>query len=346
MRAPIISSWGGQDKLDEVQDVRQQRHKIQTFEMFLKNIPNSNRSLLEGMALRTHEYHNHVIAQTAQAFVTSFLTRCLYRHSHKRLLLVDLKGALWHRDISRESLQRVAFNPPAEIFDGLPVKNVLDQIAQKVPKIGIVAENGCFIKTRPSQGQPPAWINMVANFNLTWKSSCLEILDYFTERTPGAFVEEREASIVWRFWTGPETDSPDRQWARRQAAEAQNHIFDSLGERYGLRIIPGNNSFLVLPNNISRSTAVGAILHPGGPSHSPLAAQAVWMSPDTMDDNAGLDLDCILAVSSDEKLLRRLNEFDNSETVSTSGKNTDAKWQLDAKIATKALWQLANVVSA
>lgn len=48
----------------------------------------------------------------------------------------------------------------------------------------------------------------------------------FTERTPGAFVEEREASIVWRFWTGPETDSPDRQWARRQAAEAQNHIFD------------------------------------------------------------------------------------------------------------------------
>ncbi|KAF9490894.1 alpha,alpha-trehalose-phosphate synthase [Pleurotus eryngii] len=337
---------------------------------------------------RWEDLHNHVITQTAQAFVTSFLTRCLrantehvqgdlidvpsfnvarvlprYRHSHKRFLLIDLEGTLWHRDISRGSLQRGAFNPPAEIFEllekladdkrnevwllsGLPVKNVLDQIAQKVPKIGIVAENGCFIKTRPSRGQPPTWVNMVANFNLTWKSSCLEILDYFTERTPGAFVEEREASIVWRFWTGPETDSPDRQWARRQAAEAQNHIFDSLGERYGLRIIPGNNSFLVLPNNISRSTAVGAILHPGGPSHSPLAAQAVWMSPDTMDDNAGLDLDCILAVSSDEKLLRRLNEFDNSETVSTSGKNTSAKWQLDAKIATKTLWQLANVVSA
>ena len=44
----------------------------------------------------------------------------------------------------------------------------------------------------------------------------------------------------------------------------------SLGERYGLRIIPGKNSFLVLPNNVSRSTAVGAILHPGGPARSPL----------------------------------------------------------------------------
>src|SRR6266498_3782697 len=34
----------------------------------------------------------------------------------------------------------------------------------------------------------------------------------------------------------------------------------SLGERYGLRIIPGRNSFLIMPNNVSRSTAVGFIL--------------------------------------------------------------------------------------
>lgn len=32
--------------------------------------------------------------------------------------------------------------------------------------------------------------------------------------------------MVWRFWTGEGTDHPDRQWAQRQAAEAQNHIFD------------------------------------------------------------------------------------------------------------------------
>ena len=34
--------------------------------------------------------------------------------------------------------------------------------------------------------------------------------------------------MVWRFWTGQVADSQcaDRQWARRQAAEAQNHIFD------------------------------------------------------------------------------------------------------------------------
>jgi trehalose 6-phosphate synthase complex regulatory subunit len=67
----------------------------------------------------------------------------------------------------------------------------------------------------------------------------------FTERTPGSFIEERAASIVWRFWTGPIDYSADRQWALQQAAEAQNHIFDGLGERYGLRITLGASRFLV-----------------------------------------------------------------------------------------------------
>ncbi|KAG6835205.1 hypothetical protein H0H93_003934, partial [Arthromyces matolae] len=179
------------------------------------------------------------------------------------------------------------------LLSGLRVRGLLERIAKRMPRLGIVAENGCFIKT--IQGPPPSsstqgvgipkvkvgrmssfsagmsvspprlnnaqqttqqknerggeWLNMVANFNLSWKSACLEILHYFAERTPGSFIEERDASIVFRFWTGAmpvegTAEDPDRTWARRQAAEAQNHIFDSLGERYGLRIIPGKNSFL------------------------------------------------------------------------------------------------------
>jgi trehalose 6-phosphate synthase complex regulatory subunit len=38
----------------------------------------------------------------------------------------------------------------------------------------------------------------------------------------------------------------------------------------------------------------------------------------------------VLAISGDEKLLRRLNELDGAETCSTSGRGTDAKWRVDA----------------
>ena len=181
-------------------------------------------------------------------------------------------------------------------------------------------------------------------------------------------------------------------------------IYNSLGERYGLRIIPGRNSFLVLPNNVSRSTAVGAILHPGGPARSPLTRNgqragrsdsvtslnsssfnsggsaddynninsnsspftfsngvhsssggikngggggAGRRSIGSSDDGFGSgaeDVDFLLAVSSDEKLLTRLNEFDSSETVSTSGKGTDGKWTLDSEEAVKVLGMFAGVV--
>ncbi|KIK68474.1 glycosyltransferase family 20 protein [Collybiopsis luxurians FD-317 M1] len=236
------------------------------------------------------------------------------------------------------------------LLSGLPIK-LLERISKEVGgRIGIVAENGCFLKTiEPSvAGGTGTWITMVANLNMTWKTSCLEILNYFSERTPGSFVEEREASVVWRFWTGPSEDSPDRQWARRQAAEAQNHIFDSLGERYGLRIIPGSNSFLVLPTKISRSTAVGAILYPDGPAQSPLAGARPWMAiaeseavpySAQISENWG----SILVVSGDENLLRRLAELSIAETCSTSGRSTDATWKMDRGMVVPFLEDLAGV---
>ncbi|THH17685.1 hypothetical protein EW146_g3181 [Bondarzewia mesenterica] len=331
---------------------------------------------------RWEDLHGHVVTQTAQAFVTSFLTRCLrtniehlqgdsqlvarfdfprvlprYKHSHRRLLLIDFEDTLWNRDPRDRT-----FNPPADalavvgkladdpknevwLLSGLPVKGALEEVAKTIPKVGLVAENGCFIKTLPGKNGEFSWINMVTNFNLTWKSACVEILNYFTERTPGSFVEEREASVVWRFSSGTSDNCPDHQWARRQAAEAQNHIFDSIGDRYGLRIIPGENSFLVLPNYISRSTAVGAILHPGGPAHSPLAGRAAWMAPDSLETENVSDTDFVLAVGSDEKLLRRLNELDNAETCSTGVKGTDAKWKLDKAEVVSVLKQFASISS-
>ena len=101
-------------------------------------------------------------------------------------------------------LQRLVENPRNEVWllSGLRVKGVLERIAERLPGMGIVcvfvwvfvlflinvfsfgmsrAENGCFIKTiktRSSTSPHGDWINMVANFNLTWKSACLEMLNY------------------------------------------------------------------------------------------------------------------------------------------------------------------------
>lgn len=190
---------------------------------------------------RWRDLHSHVVTQTAQAFVTSFLTRCLrvhlehqhqvdtadnegnralvpaldvakviprYRHSQKRLILVDFEATLWIRDIQPQ----MKYNPPPEaleilralarnekndvwLLSGLAITDYLDRVAKDVPNIGIwyvipllrarfrlsqrfSAENGCFIKPRPINGKEQPWVNTVANFNLSWKGPCIEILQY------------------------------------------------------------------------------------------------------------------------------------------------------------------------
>ena len=128
---------------------------------------------------RWEDLHNHVVTQSAQAFVTSFLIRCLrsnlehqvdsltvddldvslvlprYRHSQKRLLLVDFEGTMWTRDFRTLALNGGKFEPPQDalkvlaklaedpknevwLLSGLKVKGALEEVGKVVPKIGIV----------------------------------------------------------------------------------------------------------------------------------------------------------------------------------------------------------------
>ena len=207
---------------------------------------------------RWEDLHNHVTTQTAQAFVTTFLNRTIrsntehtaslddpsslavtqpvprlgpqlliskYKHSMRRLILVDFEGTLWRRDLTKNGLMEMVRmgvivlddkggpgkgekklpDLPKEVeeavevlgkladdwknevwlLSGLRVKGILEAVAERVPRVGIVAENGCFVKMREvgrnvkEEGQKEQkWISMISNLNLTWKSACLEILNY------------------------------------------------------------------------------------------------------------------------------------------------------------------------
>lgn len=119
---------------------------------------------------------------------------------------------------------------------------------------------GCLVKTGEIGNKSNGWSNggeideHGGQSGFRMGGPCIEILDYFTERTPGPFVEDHLlcGASGWfppippsRLMTMPlhhhlpEREPSyyrDRGWARCQIAEAQNHIFDSFGERYGLLI--------------------------------------------------------------------------------------------------------------
>ncbi|KAG1831672.1 hypothetical protein DFJ58DRAFT_871548, partial [Suillus subalutaceus] len=163
---------------------------------------------------RWEDLHNHVVTQTAQ----TFLARCLhantehttqtdhhsvpalnttlllpsYKHSPRRILLLDFEGTLWRPDMSRagllapfvptegavELLNKFSANKRNDVWllSGLPVKS-LERVAEQAPDVGIVAENGCFAKIPAQNGKGGVCISMAANLNLTWKGLCVEILN-------------------------------------------------------------------------------------------------------------------------------------------------------------------------
>lgn len=73
-----------------------------------------------------------------------------------------------------------------------------------------------------------------------------------------------------------------------------------------------------------------------------LTAASFTLEASDFDSPNGVDF--ILAMGTDEKLMRRLNEFDNAETCSTAppNKGTDAKWRMNYEEVMGVLTTLAN----
>jgi hypothetical protein len=85
-------------------------------------------------------------------------------------------------------------------------------------------------------------------------------------------------------------------------------------------------------NNVSRSTAVGAVLHPGAPAHRGGGGEGTeW---------AGF----ALALGADEILLKGLNELEGAKTCSTSGKRTNAERRAKKRRAGEVLGLFVGVV--
>ena len=81
-----------------------------------------------------------------------------YKHSRKRLILVDFEGTLWSRDLSKAGLvgmaqgnyefpeaavnvlKKLAEDARNEVWllSGLRIDGVLESVREKVPKVGIV----------------------------------------------------------------------------------------------------------------------------------------------------------------------------------------------------------------
>lgn len=114
----------------------------------------------------------------------------------------------------------------------------LDTLFKRVPNIGLIAENGCFIK----EFGHPTWKEMPDPGKMrAWKDSVEGIMKYYQERTPGSRIETRHCSIIFHY-----KNAEDFESASRQAGDCASHINDACeGQR--VRAIPIEGKFPLPP---------------------------------------------------------------------------------------------------
>jgi len=99
----------------------------------------------------------------------------------------------------------------------------LDRLFKRVPNLGLIAENGCFLKEFGSS----RWVEMADPEKMrAWKDSVEGIMEYYHERTPGSWIEPRHCSLIFHY-----KSCEDQESAARQAGDCASHINDACEEQ-------------------------------------------------------------------------------------------------------------------
>lgn len=234
-------------------------------------------------AVKYNHNWNYVISHTSfewgKAFLTDLIStakkidnfpvprldinavKSAFDNAKKRLFVMDYDGTLAPivRDHTLATpsprvlsvLQKLADNPQNTVYiiSGRD-KDVLDEWLGSVKRIGLCCEHGSYIRYVGSS----EWTNELVEINtLEWKDPVMNLMRYFTERTPGSTVEEKHTSIAWHY------RNVDPQYSVSQAQELMTHL-KAISSKFPVDVLWGNKVIEARPSGVNKGGALRKIL--------------------------------------------------------------------------------------
>lgn len=138
-----------------------------------------------------------------------------------------------------------------------------------IENLGMSAEHGCFLKlpktlnstvkieNSETKFNGNEWQNLVANQNEEWKGEVMQVFEYFTERTPGSFVEHKAASLTWHY------RQCDPEFGSWQAKQCQSLLENTISGKMSVEILAGKKNLEVRPVSINKGQTLHKILSEG-----------------------------------------------------------------------------------
>ncbi|KAL7310863.1 hypothetical protein PS15m_010305 [Mucor circinelloides] len=115
-----------------------------------------------------------------------------------------------------------------------------------IPNLGLSSEHGCFIRDPNST----TWVSLVENLDMSWKDDVKEVFEYYTERTPGSFIEEKECALTWHY------RKADPKYGAFQARELQNHLEQNVVGKLPVECLVGKMNVEVRPSLVNKGVII------------------------------------------------------------------------------------------
>lgn len=169
-----------------------------------------------------------------------------YRNSRSRLILVDYGGTILANDnldtFSRYAVvtrKREYSTPDARLIDILKelcadTKNTVFVVSGKerhflvktlgdIPNLGLAAEHGMFLSwPGHHRGEKRRWETTVPEPDDSWRPIAKAIMEVYTSRTHGSYIEETEMKVLWQY------RDADPEFGYLQSRELEDHLSNVL----------------------------------------------------------------------------------------------------------------------
>jgi trehalose 6-phosphate synthase/phosphatase len=99
-----------------------------------------------------------------------------------------------------------------------------------IPNLGLAAEHGMFISWPTTNTTKRRWETMVPDRDRSWRAIAISIMEVYTSRTHGSYIEETEMKVLWQY------RDADTEFGYLQARELEDHLANVL-RKYAVDIL-------------------------------------------------------------------------------------------------------------
>ncbi|TDH68394.1 hypothetical protein CCR75_000455 [Bremia lactucae] len=256
--ARLVNPWNTEELTDALQASLQESEEVMRAHQHMYSYVSSftSRHWADNFLEQLHECSEENAVSVSGRELSRRDMMSAYIRSSRRLIFINYEGVL----AAEASIPELAY-PPQELIWQLSmltkdVRNTVVLVSARSTSVCeqwfaglsgnlvLAAEYGVYVKW---VGKNENWHCTVPNMDLSWWEHVVPLLEYYTERTPGAYIERKESSVTWHY---RDCDLDHGLWQASELLVSLREITRSLP----VSVCPGNRYLEIRPQKVSKAT--------------------------------------------------------------------------------------------